>query len=84
MKTFRPLVAVLGLSLLLSTSAFAGEMQTPGITNPPPPPSAANSIVAEPGVLQGPGFSSEASSSELTMVESSGIGLIYEFVAAIF
>jgi hypothetical protein len=84
MKTFRPIVAVIGFSLLLSTSVIAGEMQGPGIINPPPPPSPAIRVVAEPGLQQESAFSSEASSSELTTVESSGIGLLFELVAAIF
>jgi hypothetical protein len=37
MKTLRRVALVLGLSLLLSTAAFAGEMQGPGAVNPPPP-----------------------------------------------
>ncbi|MGH9971476.1 MAG: hypothetical protein ACREBG_27280 [Pyrinomonadaceae bacterium] len=38
MKPFRRLVAVSILALAVSAIAFAGDVQTPGVTTPPPPP----------------------------------------------
>ena len=36
MKTLRQLCTATLLSLVISLTALAGEIQTPGITNPPP------------------------------------------------
>ena len=38
MKTLRQVCAVAVLTLLLSASAFAGQVNCPGVVAPPPPP----------------------------------------------
>ncbi len=38
MRTLKPICAAIILGLALSIPAYAGNIHTPGITNPPPPP----------------------------------------------
>jgi hypothetical protein len=38
MKTLRQARAVVVLTLLLSASTFAGQVNCPGVADPPPPP----------------------------------------------
>lgn len=52
MRTFRQLCAVTVLTLILSLSAFAGEMQTPSVTAPPP-----SSQTSSTGEMQTPSAS---------------------------
>jgi hypothetical protein len=63
MKTFRQFIATAVLTLVLTFPAFAGEIQSPGVANPPPPPSQQSSVtgdmscpgVASTGEIPGPG-----------------------------
>ncbi|MDT5122463.1 MAG: hypothetical protein QOC96_1945 [Acidobacteriota bacterium] len=38
MKNLRQFCAAVVLTLVFTFSAFAGDMQTPGVVDPPPPP----------------------------------------------
>jgi hypothetical protein len=55
MKQLRQLCAAGALTLALALSAFAGDIDTPGITAPPPPPS--QSVTGE---IQTPGVTSSS------------------------
>ena len=46
MKTLKKLSAALVLTFLLAIPAFAGEIEIPGSTPPPPP----NSVIAQGGI----------------------------------
>ena len=44
MKTLRQACAVAVLTVLLSASAFAGQVNCPGVVSTPPPPTEAESL----------------------------------------
>lgn len=46
MKRLRQLCVACVFTLQLTTTAFAGDIQTPGITQPPPPPNALSATTA--------------------------------------
>jgi hypothetical protein len=64
MKNRKPLCAAAILSLALSFPAFAGDIQTPTITTPPPPPIRLDGATdpTAPGCIQ---ESTELSSQDL-------------------
>jgi hypothetical protein len=52
MKNFRQFCAATVFTLVLTFSAFAGDINAPGvITQPPPPPPSATSKTGRPGVV---------------------------------
>ena len=58
MKNVKSMFAAITLGLILSCSAYAGDVNTPGYAAPPPPPSAvANSETAAPGEINTPATS---------------------------
>ena len=61
MKNVKSMFGAMALGLVLFSSAFAGDVSTPGYVAPPPPPSAA------PLVHGGTTLPSEASSTGFTM-----------------
>jgi hypothetical protein len=46
MKTLRQARAVVVLTLLLSASTFAGQVNCPGVADPPPPPTSETTTTA--------------------------------------
>jgi hypothetical protein len=46
-KNFRQFFATAVLILVLTFPAFAGEIQSPGVINPPPPPSQQSSVTGD-------------------------------------
>lgn len=61
MKNVKSMFGAMALGLVLFSSAFAGDVSTPGYVAPPPPPSAA------PSGDGGTTLPSEASSTGFTM-----------------
>jgi hypothetical protein len=62
MKNVRAMFAAMTLGLILSSAAFAGEVNTPGYVPPPPPATAASLQEDEttaPGDISTPGFATE-------------------------
>jgi hypothetical protein len=52
MKNLRKFCATTILALALAFSASAGDMSTPGISEPPPPPPTQQSpVIGDPGVI---------------------------------
>lgn len=76
MKTITRFAASAALIFALSLTAWAGDMQFPGVTNPPPPPPP-ESTTAPSGAVETPGITAsaeeETSASDLVMVIESGI-----------
>ena len=61
MKNVKAMFAAMTLGLILSSTAFAGDVSTPGYV-PPPPPSPAASLdesLTAPGDVSTPGFATE-------------------------
>lgn len=50
MKNFRQLFTAAVLTLAISSVAFAGDMWTPGVINPPPPPVGGRATTSTPKV----------------------------------
>ena len=61
MKNVKSMFGAMALGLVLFSSAFAGDVSTPGYVEPPPPPSAA--ALADGGTT----LTSESSSTGFTM-----------------
>lgn len=49
MKSLKPILAAAIFTLALSISAYAGNIHTPGCTEPPPPPPAQSGVIGSPG-----------------------------------
>ena len=63
MKQFKRLSGVMLLVLTLGISAYAGQMDTPGVVTPPPPPSSSTSAPSDmstPGQMDTPGLATVA------------------------
>ncbi len=74
MKNLRCLLTALVLALSISTVAIAGDIQTPGLNNPPPAPPAEANVVGE--ILTPGGVASDYAST--------GETLLLELLAMIF
>ena len=59
MKNVKSMFAAITLGLILSCSAYAGDVNTPGFTPPPPPPTVENSETTAPGEINTPGLTIE-------------------------
>ncbi|MGI8735177.1 MAG: hypothetical protein ACR2LM_17970 [Pyrinomonadaceae bacterium] len=61
MKNVKSMFAAITLGLMLSCSAYAGDVSTPGYAPPPPPPAATleNSETTAPGEISSPGLTIE-------------------------
>jgi hypothetical protein len=46
MKTLRQACAIAALTVLLSASTFAGQVNCPGVVDPPPPPTSETTATA--------------------------------------
>ena len=59
MKNVKSMFAAITLGLILSYSAYAGDVNTPGYTAPPPPTAVASSETTAPGEINTPGLTIE-------------------------
>lgn len=57
MKTLQQSCAVMVLTLALAFSVFAGQIPTPGVTNPTPQQSSVTGEISIPGDMSTPGMS---------------------------
>lgn len=76
MKRIRQFCAAMALTLALTLSAFAGEMQTPSVTTPPPPASATGDIpfpgITAAGDMAGPGLTAVDPLTEIALAFMTG------------
>ena len=73
----RTLLAATLLSLALSATVFAGEMQVPGYVPPPPPQ---ESTAQNTGDMQGPGFTTTDSQDAIVnALVSAGMSIVSLF-----
>jgi len=67
MKKLQQLCMAGVFTLVLTTATFAGDIQTPGITQPPPPPPDGLSAITPGDIETGPGVqNSQATSDSVT------------------
>lgn len=59
MKNVKSMFAAITLGLILTCSAYAGDVNTPGYTAPPPPSAVENNETAAPGEINTPGLTIE-------------------------
>jgi hypothetical protein len=76
MQKVRCLLCAALLTFVLAASAFAGDMQTPGITNPPPPP--------PPDGLRSVATSGEMNTDDLTIEDGVLSDLLIEVLLSVF
>ncbi len=72
MKHLKSLIAASVLAFSLSVTAFAGDMQGPGIAQPSD---------TEPGVTQGPGFATTGQESGSDAITDTAISILKLFVS---
>lgn len=76
MRKIRQLCAAASLAMVLTTSAFAGDIQLPSVTTPPPPPPQATST----GEMQTP---SASVAGETDTPLTSDAGLVTEMALSL-
>ena len=80
MKAFKAICTATVLALAISVPTYAGDILTPGYTDPPPPPPPGTSAVTEPAF--GEISTSDVESTSLGVAETSGlIDLLWAFVS---
>jgi hypothetical protein len=83
MKQLKQLLAVTLLVLTISLSAYAGDMSTPGFTDPPPPPpgdmSTPGCVTTAPGDMETPGATANQMSLTDEVVYDLLVGMLSIF-----
>jgi hypothetical protein len=69
MKTLRCFIATFVLAISISTGAMAGEIQTPGLFDPPPPPPPPPEAMADTGAVQTGTILAYSSTTETELLE---------------